>query len=80
MNLVQLADYRNFNLYVDDYYKRYFGGHYSPAGNHFFALSIKDKIVDWLDPKPIRYQKENQKLIDFDGYLEGVSKKKQQSK
>ena len=26
-------------------------GHYSPQGNHFFAYSIKDKVVEWLDPK-----------------------------
>jgi hypothetical protein len=51
--------------------KRYYIGHYSPAGNHFFAYSIKDKIVDWLDPKPITYRADDQRLVDFKGYLPG---------
>lgn len=53
------------------YMKRYFIGHYSPAGNHFFAFSIKDSIVDWLDPKPITYLEEAGKTVAFDGYLPG---------
>ncbi len=74
MNLVHVEDYKAFNLSGEDYYKRYFVGHYSPIGNHFFAFSIKDKVVEWLNPKPITYQNENQKMIQFNGYLEGVSK------
>ena len=69
MNLVHQKDFRDFNLSVDDYMKRYFIGHYSPAGNHFFAYSIKDRIVDWLDPKPITYRDDESKMIDFEGYL-----------
>jgi len=53
MNLVHVEDYKNFRIPFDQYMKRYFIGHYSPAGNHFFAYAIKDTIVDWLDPKPI---------------------------
>lgn len=56
MNLVHLQDYKAFNLSVEDYMKRYFIGHYSPAGNHFFAYSLKNSIVEWLDPKPITYR------------------------
>ena len=70
MNVVHVEDYRSFKLSFADYTKRYFIGHYSPAGNHFFAYSIKDRIVDWLDPKPIPYQNTKQRLINFDGYLE----------
>ena len=70
MNLVHLEDYKAFNLSVDDYYKRYFIGHYNPAGNHFFAYSIKQKVVDWLDPKPITYQNTDQKMTGFKGYLD----------
>ena len=70
MNVVHVEDYKSFNLSFADYKKRYFIGHYSPAGNHFFAYSIKDKIVDWLDPKPITYQNAEEKLINFDKYLE----------
>ncbi|MBD3184197.1 hypothetical protein GF312_18070 [Candidatus Poribacteria bacterium] len=69
MNLVHLTDYKDFNLSVEDYMQRYFIGHYSPAGNHFFAYSIKNAIVGWLDPKPITYRDDDQKMFDFKGYL-----------
>ena len=72
MNLVHAADFKNFRLKPEEYFKRYFIGHYSPAGNHFFAFSIKPKIVDWLDPRPITYRPTNQQFIDFKGYLEGI--------
>lgn len=35
------------------------------TGNHFFAYSIKDTVVDWLNPKPITYQDREQKMITF---------------
>lgn len=69
MNEVHLKDFKNFNLSLDEYMDRYFIGHYNPSGNHFFAYAIKDKIVDWLDPKPITYQQDDGKLIRFQGYL-----------
>ena len=69
MNLVHLRDYRNFNLSVGDYLKRYYIGHYSPAGNHFFAYSIKDAIVQWMEPKPITYRDDGSRTVAFDGYL-----------
>ena len=70
MNLVHCEDFKSFNLSVGDYFKRYFIGHYSPAGNHFFAYAIKDKVVDWLDPKPLPYRDTTQQIIDFKGYLQ----------
>jgi hypothetical protein len=70
MNEVHLEDFRKLNLSLDEYMNRYFIGHYSPSGNHFFAYSIKDKIVDWLDPKPITYRQDGSKLIRFKGYLQ----------
>lgn len=69
MNIAHQHDYQAFNLSVDEYLKRYFIGHYSPAGNHFFAHSIKDPIVDWLDPSPITYRDDGSTAIDFVGYL-----------
>jgi hypothetical protein len=69
MNLVQAEDYKSFRIPYDQYQKRYFIGHYSPAGNHFFAYAIKDTIVNWLDPKPITYQNNKDSWITFDGYL-----------
>lgn len=72
MNLVHMKDYKSFNLSVEDYMKRYYIGHYSPAGNHFFAYSIKDTIVSWLNPKPITYRGDEQRMVDFRGYLQQV--------
>jgi len=69
MNEVHLNDFKKFNLTLDEYMDRYFIGHYKPCGNHFFAYSIKDKLVDWLDPKPITYQQNDDKLIRFKEYL-----------
>ena len=48
MNEIHLEDFKKFNLTLDQYMERYFIGHYTPAGNHFFAYAIKDKIVDLL--------------------------------
>jgi hypothetical protein len=69
MNLVHVDDYRDFKISLDEYMKRYFIGHYSPAGNHFFAYSIKNMIVDWLDPKPLTYREDVDRLVDFLDYL-----------
>jgi hypothetical protein len=55
----------------DAYMKVYFIGHYNPRGNHFFAYSLKEKVVAWLEPKPITYQNPNPDSIDFKGYLVG---------
>jgi hypothetical protein len=68
MNEVQLRDFKNYALPFDEYMKLYFIGHYNPRGNHFFAYSIKSKVVQWLDPKPITYQKRDPQTIDFKGY------------
>lgn len=69
MNSVHLEDFKNFNLTLDEYMNRYFNGHYTPSGNHFFAYALKDTLVDWLNPKPITYQQDDSKLIRFEGYL-----------
>lgn len=69
MNVVHVEDFKAFRLSFDQYRRRYFIGHYNPAGNHFFAFAIKDTIVDWLDPKPITYRPTEESLIDFEDYL-----------
>jgi hypothetical protein len=69
MNLVHVNDYAKFRLSLDEYMKRYFIFHYNPTGNHFFAYSIKDTIVEWLDPKPITYREDADRLVDFADYL-----------
>lgn len=30
-------------------------GHYTPLGNCFQAFAIKDKLIEFLEPKPIAY-------------------------
>lgn len=72
MNLVHREDYKSFKPDVGAYFRRYFIGHYNPAGNHLFAYSLKDHVVDWLDPKPVPYRDTSQKMIDFKGYLPEV--------
>jgi 5S rRNA maturation endonuclease (ribonuclease M5) len=69
MNEVHVEDFRKFNLSLDEYMDRYFIGHYNPSGNHFFAYALKDRIVKWLDPKPITYLPSESKRIGFEGYL-----------
>jgi hypothetical protein len=56
MRDVFLADYKQYNLDVDSYLKRYYIGHQSPAGNFFAAWAIKDTLVNWLDPAPLPYR------------------------
>ena len=68
MNEVHLLDFQNYKLSFADYMKIYFIGHYNPRGNHFFAYSIKNKVVEWLDPKPITYQKRDPETVDFKEY------------
>ncbi len=69
MNKIHLEDFKKFNINLDEYMGRYFNGHYTPAGNHFFAYALKDTLVNWLNPKPITYQQDGSKLIQFEGYL-----------
>ena len=69
MNEVQLRDFDRYRIPFDEYMKLYFIGHYNPRGNHFFAYSIKDKIVAWLDPKPVPYRERNEESVDFKEYL-----------
>jgi hypothetical protein len=69
MNRVHLRDFERYRIAFSDYMKLYFIGHYNPRGNHFFAHSIKETVVDWLDPKPIPYQKRDPKTFDYTSYL-----------
>jgi hypothetical protein len=71
MNEVHLRDFKNYNLPFEEYRSLYLRGHYNPRGNHFFAYSIKDTLVNWLDPKPITYRNPDVESIDFKGYLAG---------
>jgi hypothetical protein len=53
-----VQDFAQFKSNIDDYLWRYyvpppFAGHYSPSGNLFLALAMREKLVPMLDPKPI---------------------------
>lgn len=72
MNLEHVKDAKRFNVGIADYYKIYLLGHYNPTGNHFFAFSIKNKIIEMLNPKPITYNTKSTNWTDFKGYLDGV--------
>ena len=54
-----VVDFRSFNVDVRTYLKRFFVGHYGPAGNFFKAMALKTAVVEWLDPKPKTYGEED---------------------
>lgn len=66
-----VAEYDTFKLTAKEYVDRYYIGHYTPRGNHFFAYAVKDAIRDWLTPAPPAYQNNGEPLIRFQGYLPG---------
>ncbi len=70
MNQEHLRYYQDFRISFEEYWKRYSIGHYNPTGNHFFAFSIKPKIVEWLHPKPITYKDAAEQMINFRDYLD----------
>ena len=74
MNEVQLQDFRKYSVPWNEYKEMFIitplGG-YNPHGNHFFAYSIKNAVVKWLDPKPITYSKRGPDYIDFKNYQGG---------
>lgn len=72
MNVVHAEDFKKSKMTMTDYYAKYFVGHYDPVGNMFFATSIKNKLINWLSPKPVTYQNSDKQYIDFKGYLQGV--------
>ncbi len=49
------AEYQNYQGGIGPFLKKYYIGHHNPAGNFFTAWALKDRIVNWLDPKPQPY-------------------------
>ncbi|MFN5288434.1 MAG: hypothetical protein ACK5KS_26720 [Planctomyces sp.] len=66
-----VAEFDTFKLTAKEYVDRYYVGHYTPRGNHFFAYAVKDAIRDWLTPAPPSYLNNGEPLIRFQGYLPG---------
>jgi hypothetical protein len=59
MNAVHQREYEQTGGSYHEYMSRYMvggDGHYNPHGNHFFAYTIKDRLLELLDPKPLPYQ------------------------
>jgi hypothetical protein len=52
MNVVHAEDFKCFRLTYEQYRRRYLIGHYSPSGNHFFALRSRTlSSTGWI-PSP----------------------------
>jgi hypothetical protein len=57
-------DFSDFRVPAEKYIERYYikpaaaavFGHYSPIGNLFLAMAMKNEIVDWLEPRPPAYR------------------------
>jgi hypothetical protein len=74
MNEIHRLEHEKTNDTYHAYMSQYMvngRGHYNPRGNHLFAYSIKDKIIEMLDPKPLPYQDGEAGTVDFRGYLPG---------
>jgi hypothetical protein len=74
MNAIFLRDFQNSPRKAADFMAAYLvngEGHFNPAGNHFIAYAIKDKLIELLDPRPIPYQQPDERQINFKGYLHG---------
>jgi len=76
LNAALMNNYRQAKttLSFAEYFEKYMVdgfGHFNPLGNNFTAYSIKNKMVDLLDPKPIPYQQPATQTINFKGYLHG---------
>jgi hypothetical protein len=74
MNEVHQREYAQTTGSYSEYMRRYLvdGGHYNPRGNHFFAYSIKNKLLEMLAPKPLPYQDRDARTMDFRSYLPNV--------
>jgi len=46
---------KNYKGSFSDYLKKFFVGHYNPRGNFFCAFTIKDTLIELLNPKPTAY-------------------------
>jgi len=62
-------DFADFRLPLSPYLRRYYNGHYSPAGNHFFAFAIKDDLLQWLEPAPVTYRKDRPSVAEVSAVL-----------
>jgi|HubBroStandDraft_6_1064221.scaffolds.fasta_scaffold242849_1 hypothetical protein len=73
LNAAFFRDFQKSNLSAEEFMNTYLvnEAHLNPMGNHFIAYAMKDKIVQWLDPKPVPYQQPAAQSVSFKGYLHG---------
>ena len=65
-----VEDFQRFSGTAREYVDRYYIGHYTPTGNHFFAYAVTAQLAPWLDPPPPAYADNgHETLIRFEGYL-----------
>jgi hypothetical protein len=57
-----LVEFKTFKLDEDSYLDRYYIGHYGPAGNFFFAMALRSRVVEWLKPSPPTYRLETNRV------------------
>jgi len=50
------ADYKRYGIDIDQYLEPFYNGHHTPRGNFFTAWAIKDRVIQWLEPKPLPYR------------------------
>lgn len=55
MSQKHLDDFSSYKTDINSYLAKFFIGHYNPAGNFFCAHSIRDKVLEFLNPKPLPY-------------------------
>lgn len=73
LNMVFFRDFQKSNLSAEEFMNTYLvnEAHLNPMGNHLIAYAMKDKVVQWLDPKPVPYQQPAAQSVNFKGYLHG---------
>ncbi len=49
------ADYKKYKVDTDQYLAPFYNGHHTPRGNFFTAWAIKNRVIKWLNPKPLPY-------------------------
>jgi hypothetical protein len=54
--VAHVLDFGAFSISPHEYVARYYDGHYTPAGNQFFAHSVRAIVREWLDPAPPAYR------------------------
>ncbi len=71
--MTHLEDFAERTLKPEQYVKKYWIGHYSPAGNFFAATAIRQELVELLAPKPLSYNPAGK--VTFESPWEGGSTK-----